>query len=172
MTTPYLPLSENLFGIMSLFQYRPETAKPIRELAQILLRGESTLTELERELIGTYVSKLNECNYCYNSHKSICCTLGSSSEMVEDIMKDTYGSPISDKMKALLDIAKLVTLSGKNVRPEHISLAKEYGATDREIHDTVLIAALFCMCNRYVDGLATNCPSSYELPPGMSMDYL
>jgi hypothetical protein len=36
------------------------------------------------------------------------------------------------------------------------------GATDLEIHDTVLIAAAFCMYNRYVDGLATSAPRDPE----------
>jgi hypothetical protein len=44
------------------------------------------------------------------------------------------------------------------VKPEQIEKAKSFGATDIEIHDTVLIAAAFCMFNRYVDGLGTWAP--------------
>ena len=62
-------------------------------------------------------------------------------------------------MKALLAIAAFVQENGKKVTPESIDRAKNVGATDREIHDTVLIAALFCLYNKYVDGLATVTPT-------------
>ena len=65
-------------------------------------------------------------------------------------------------MKTLLIIAKQTQQSGKNVRPAHIERAKQAGATDLEIHDTVLIAALFCLYNRYVDGLGTDAPQDRE----------
>jgi hypothetical protein len=61
-------------------------------------------------------------------------------------------------MKALLEIASLTRISGKSVTEESIEKAKGAGATDIEIHDTVLIAALFCLYNRYVDGMATSLP--------------
>ena len=61
-------------------------------------------------------------------------------------------------MKALLVIAGNVAESGKRVTEADIARARQHGATDLEIHDTVLIAAAFCMFNRYVDGLATWAP--------------
>ena len=64
----------------------------------------------------------------------------------------------SAKLKALLAIAGKVQQGGKNVLPADIDRARQEGATDREIHDAVLIAAAFCMYNRYVDGLATWAP--------------
>ncbi len=73
---------------------------------------------------------------------------------------------VSDKLKALLSIAASVQKGGKFVTSEQIEAAKELGATDKDIHDTVLIAAAFCMFNRYVDGLASDTPtdlSSYPL---------
>jgi alkylhydroperoxidase/carboxymuconolactone decarboxylase family protein YurZ len=65
-------------------------------------------------------------------------------------------------MKALLAIAGKVQLGGKHVTPEDVERARACGATDMEIHDTVLIAAFFCLCNRYVDGLATSMPQDPE----------
>ena len=62
-------------------------------------------------------------------------------------------------MKALLNIAGKVQVSGKEVSSEDIAEARKSNATDREIHDTVLIAATFSMFNRYVDGLATLTPT-------------
>ena len=67
---------------------------------------------------------------------------------------------VSEKMKALLQIAAKVQIGGKEVKPEHIEAAKNAGASDEDIHDAVLIASAFCMYNRYVDGLGTNLPDS------------
>ena len=123
----------------------------------------STLTRGERELIATYVSHLNDCFFCQNAHGGIAQHyLQCDMQFVDDIKKDYEAMPISNKIKALLSIAASVQKGGKNVTPEQVEIAKTQGATDKEIHDTVLIAALFCMCNRYVDGLGTSAPQDRQ----------
>ncbi len=155
---PYIPLEDHLPGITGLLEYRKETAAPIRELTQILLRGPSTLSEAERELIATVVSSGNECRFCTNAHTAAADLLSGESQTTTSVKTDINSADISEKMKCLLRIAALVRESGKAVTAEAIAAAKKEGATDLEIHDTVLIAALFCLYNRYVDGLATVTP--------------
>jgi len=155
---PYIPLEEHLPGITGLLEYRKDTAAPIRELTQFLLRGPSTLTEGERELIATIVSHRNECNFCTAAHTAAADILLEEEETSAKVKQDIATAPVSEKMKALLTIASLTRESGKRVTAEVIDKAKAAGATDVEIHDTVLIAALFCLYNRYVDGLATALP--------------
>jgi uncharacterized peroxidase-related enzyme len=140
--------------------FRPETAKPMNELAEILLRSENSLTRGERELIATYVSYLNDCFFCQNAHGGIAqhylqCDL----DFIQKVKGDMDSADISDKLKALLSVAASVQKGGRYVTPEQIELAKKRGATELEIHDTVLIAAAFCMFNRYVDGLGTSAPA-------------
>lgn len=77
---------------------------------------------------------------------------------VTSIAEDIEDSLLPDKMKALLKLAKAVTASGNNVTKVDIELAKNSGATDTEIHDAILIASMFCMYNRYVDGLGAFTP--------------
>ena len=156
----YIDLPEGVPGIRSLALFRPETGQHLYELAQVLLRGESPLSEAERELIATYVSHRNNCGFCRNSHAAAArCLYGDEKELVDEVLKDMPGSAISDKMKTLLHIAGNVQVLGKEVSSNDIAAARSFGATDREIHDTVLIAATFCMFNRYVDGLATLTPT-------------
>jgi uncharacterized peroxidase-related enzyme len=153
---PHIDLPEGLPGITSGFAFRPETAKPMRELAHVLLHGPSTLTGGERELIATYVSSENDCYFCQTSHGAAAAAhLGKDAALVDQVKRDFLKSPISDKLKALLVIAGQVQQGGKKVTLESVAKARQQGATDLEIHDTVLIAAAFCMYNRYVDGLAT-----------------
>ncbi len=156
---PYIPLNDKLPGITGLLDYRKDTALPIRELTQILLRGESTLTEGERELIATVVSYGNECAFCTAAHTAVADILLDDTNIVEKVKHDPDHAPISDKMKVLLKIAGAVQKNGKLVTPAMVAEAKAQGATDRELHDTVLIAALFSLYNRYVDGLASVTPT-------------
>jgi uncharacterized peroxidase-related enzyme len=156
---PHIPLEAHLPGITGLLEYRKDSAQPIRELTQFLLRGPSTLSEGERELIATVVSNGNNCTFCTTAHTAAADLLLGETETTQKIKEDIATAPVTPKMKALLAIAALVRESGKSVTPEAIARAKQEGATDIEIHDTVLIAALFCLYNRYVDGLATALPA-------------
>jgi uncharacterized peroxidase-related enzyme len=165
---PYVPLEEHLPGITCLLEYQKDAAQPIRELTQILLRGPSTLTEGERELIATIVSHHNQCKFCTSAHTAAADLLLGDCETAENVKQNIETAPVSDKMKALLAIALQVQKSGKNVTPEAIDRARQAGATDIEIHDTVLIAALFCLYNRYVDGLATVTPADPDFYIGLA----
>lgn len=156
---PHIELDPILPGIRSLFAFRPETAKPLSELAHILLHDESSLSRAERELIATHVSYRNDCFYCQTAHGAIAShQLGGDDSLVNRVKQDPENAPISDKLKCLMRIAGTVQKGGKNVTEADIQAARAEGATDLEIHDTVLIAAAFCMYNRYVDGLATWAP--------------
>lgn len=157
---PYIPVEAHLPGITGLLEYRKDSAKPIRELTQFLLRGPSTLTEGERELIATVVSNGNECQFCTTAHSAAADLLLGDNTTTAKVKENISEAPVNEKMKALLTIATMVRESGKSVTTEAIAKAKAEGATDIEIHDTVLIAALFCLYNRYVDGLATALPAS------------
>ena len=155
---PYIPLDSHLPGITGLLEFRKDSGQPIRELTQILMRGTSTLTEGERELIASVVSNGNQCTFCSTAHTAAADLLIGNHETSQKVKQDIATAPVNEKMKALLTIASLTRESGKRVTAGVIDKAKSAGATDIEIHDTVLIAALFCLYNRYVDGLATSLP--------------
>ena len=166
---PHIDLGNDQPGIRSLFYFRPETAEPLCALVEVLLRGPSTLERWERELIATHVSGLNECRYCTNTHGAYACAQAPA-EVKLDLVRteniavpgrvggDILAAPISDKLRALIAVAGAVQQTGQAVTPELVEAARAQGATDLEVHDTVLIAAAFCMFNRYVDGLATVAP--------------
>ena len=155
---PHISLPD-LPGIRGPMAFRPETAKPLNDLVDVLLRGPSTLTPGERELIATCVSARNDCQYCQTIHGAIAAHhLGGAEDLVVAVKTDPAGAAISEKLKALLVMAGKTAESGSLVTAADVDVARQRGATDLEIHDTVLIAAVFCMCNRYVDGLATWAP--------------
>jgi len=163
-----LPIAKELGrefpGILGPMTFRPETAAPINDLVNVLLRGESTLSRGERELIATHVSWRNDCFFCQTIHGAVAAAqLGHDESLVQKVKTDWATAEISPKLKALLQIAGKVQLGGKHVTAEDVATARDLGATDLEIHDTVLIAAVFCMCNRYVDGLDTWAPRDPDI---------
>ena len=161
---PHISLGNDLPGIIGLLSYRPETGRPLSSLADVLLHSpDNTLSPGERELIAAHVSTRNECDFCAYSHSAFAAAqLPEGIELVDQARVDPQNAPVSAKLRALLRIAGQVQVSGKAVTEADVAAAREAGATDIEIHDTVLIAAAFCMYNRYVDGLATITPQDRD----------
>lgn len=164
---PYIKTPDDVPGIRGLMNFRPDAALALNQLVQVLLVDDASMSRSERELIASFVSNKNECTFCMRTHGAIAAHLpGCDDEKVKAVWSDYNTAPISDKMRALLKIADKVRINGKQVTLDDINNARDYGATDMDIHDTVLIAAAFCMFNRYVDGLGAttpNDPASYEL---------
>ena len=155
----HITLPEGAPGIIGPMAAYPETEKHLNGLAEALLRGPSSLTPAEREVIATFVSARNECYFCANSHAATARhLLGPDAGIVDLVQNDDPDAPVSPKLKALLAIARKVREGGRRVTEEDVARARAAGADDKAIHDTVLTAAAFCMFNRYVDGLATWAP--------------
>lgn len=160
----HIHLTEQLPGIRSLMAFRPETAAPLNALAEVLLRSNEGLTMGERELIAAFVSSRNNCFFCKSIHGAVAqYYFPENPDLVQQVQEDVATAPVSPKMKSLLNLAECVQLGGKFVTPYIVEAARKQGATDLEIHDTVLIAAAFCMFNRYVDGLNTFAPNDPDM---------
>ena len=159
----YIKTGVNQPGIVELLFYKGSTGKALSNLAHTLMHGPSSLSPGQREMIASYVSQLNDCEYCQHSHAA---SANSHFEDGGDTMNCVFSNietaPISQKMKRLLDIASKVSRSGRSVTSMDVKYAKEAGASDEDIHDAVLIASAFCMYNRYVDGLGTSKPQSFD----------
>ena len=156
---PHITVDDTVPGIRALLAFRPQTAGPLAALANALLHAPNSLSPGERELIAAYVSALNACTFCWRSHAAIAACHLQDDALVDAAVADPESAPLSDKMKALLALAERVQQGGRSVTDADIARARTHGATDIEIHDTVLIAAAFCMFNRYVDGLGARTPA-------------
>ena len=167
----HISLPDGVPGIVGPLMQYPETGQPLSALAQALLRGPSSLTPAEREVIATYVSSQNGCVFCMSSHGAAArALLGPDAGIVDEVKTGFEQATISEKLKALLVIAGKVQQGGRRVSEVDVARARAAGADDKAVHDTVLVAAAFCMYNRYVDGLATLIPdpAAYE-PMGVGL---
>lgn len=169
---PHITLPEGLPGIVGPMVAYPETEKHLNGLADTLLRGMSSLTPGERETIAAYVSAGNQCSFCTLLHASTARHLmGEDRAVVDEVLSSGAEAPVlSEKLRALLEIAGKVRVDGRLVTAEDVARARAAGADDKAIHDTVLIAAAFCMYTRYVDGLATWAPQEPEMYDEMAAE--
>jgi uncharacterized peroxidase-related enzyme len=156
---PHISVPEELPGIMGLLAFKPETAATVTAFTQQLLRGPSSLSPGEREMIAAAVSHRNECRFCTMSHTAAAEQVTGDRGLVAAAVRDPASAPVGEKMRALLAIAAKVQRSGLDVAAEDVAAARAAGASDEDLHDTVLVAAAFCMFNRYVDGLAATTPA-------------
>ncbi|WP_445282500.1 carboxymuconolactone decarboxylase family protein [Streptomyces sp. DSM 118148] len=157
---PHIHLDSDLPGIRGLMSDRPDTAAPLNALADLILRGPSPLTRGERELIASHVSERNATRFCADTHGAAAAAqLDGGAAVVEAVRHDLDTAPVTPLLRALLRIAAEVQQQAAPVSDEAVAAARAVGATDTHLHDTVLIAAAFCMYNRYVSGLATTLPT-------------
>ncbi len=157
---PYIDVDPKLPGIRALMDYKPASGSVLSQLAQQLLRGDSPLTTAERELIAVRVSRRNECHFCERSHAAAARALldGDDAGVVASVAQGDFDAHMDERMQALLHIADLVAERGDRVGQEDVDRAIAAGATQEAVHDAVLVAAAFCMYNRYVDGLGAMTP--------------
>lgn len=156
---PYIPIINNTPGIVGLLDTYTDTGKVLRNLADILLnKNSNAFIKAERETVASYVSFLNNCNFCYKSHSSIADCLwkrkGQTKEYIDKIetLEETMSS---SKIETLLYIAKKLHACPQGVKQEDIDLLFTFNFTPDDINDLILIISSFCMFNRYVDGLGT-----------------
>lgn len=174
----YIELGRPLPGMAGLLSSYPVTGSALGQLAEAVLTRDDGLSRAERELIGAFVSAGNGCTYCRSVHGAVACAhlesggpVGLGSVVVAQVVDRGMGADpaslddvegLAPRLRHLLELADQVRRGGNQVRPATVQAARAAGATDPEIHDAVLVAAMFCLFNRYVDGLGTALPDDTD----------
>src|SRR5262245_30306521 len=148
-------------GLLQIFQAFREAARPLLKYHEVLLRGDSPLTTGERELIAAYVSGLNDCNYCRAVHSQTAVALGIQVDTISEILSGTGLERVDQRMRAVLDFVRKLTLSPGEMRRGDVDAIFAAGWDDRALHDAVAICALFNLMNRLVNGLGVEAPEAY-----------
>ncbi|MGP3919824.1 carboxymuconolactone decarboxylase family protein [Nonomuraea sp. 10N515B] len=157
----YLPsLAENA-TLLDVFRAYPDTARPLLDYHQALMRGPSPLEVAERELIAAYVSALNACGYCHGIHSKVAESFGVGQDTLAAALDDLETAPVAEKMRPVLRYARKLTLTPSRITPEDASAVLEAGWAERALHDVVAVCALFNFANRFVDGLGVTAGPDY-----------
>ena len=149
-------------GLLQIFQAFPESARPLLQYQEVLLRGDSPFTVSERELIAAYVSGLNKCNYCCAIHSQIAVALGIPSDTMDRMFTNPADVEVELRMRPVLAFVRKLTSSPAEITAADIDAIFAAGWNDRALHDAVAICGLFNLLNRLVNGLGVKVPDMHK----------
>lgn len=153
-------------ALLEVFRAFPSTSKPLLEFHEALLRGESSLTVAERELIAAYVSGLNVCSYCHGVHTATAEAFGVDENLLESLLHDVDSAPVDEKMKPVLRYAQKLTLTPSRMTPADADAIYAVGWDEQALHDAVAVCGLFNLMNRLVEGLGIEAAAGYHQESG------
>ena len=140
----------------------PAIYGPWTETCQQILRDSpSNLTAAERELIGTFVSRLNDCDYCYTTHNAVSTEFGYAAGLVDDLKADIDTAGVDEKLRPLLRYVRKLTLDQHKMVQADADAVYAAGWTEDDLHIAIGITALFNFMNRFVHGLGIEADLEY-----------
>lgn len=147
--------------LLDVFRANPDTAVPLLDYHEALMRGPSPLSIAERELIAAYVSGLNACNYCYDVHRVTAEQFGIDEATLTSLLADLSTAQIDDRMRPLLSYVGKLTRDPSKASPADARAVLNAGWDERALHDAVSVCALFNFMNRFVSGLGITGDADY-----------
>ena len=158
---PYLPSLPENAALVDVFRAYPDTAGPLIDYHEVLLRGPSPLSVAERELIAAYVSGVNSCGYCHGVHTATAAAFGIPEQTLTALLTDIDTSPVDERLKPLLHYVGKLTRTPSRMTEADAAAVFAAGWDDRALHDAVSVCALFNFMNRLVDGLGISAGPDY-----------
>jgi uncharacterized peroxidase-related enzyme len=153
---PFVDFLDDASIMRDIVLSRPDRLAAYLALNEDIMRGESPLTAGERELIGAYVSALNDCSFCFGAHAATAAQFGIDRALFESLLDDVDASPVAGKLKPILHFVKKLTENPSRMVQADADAVYAAGWDSRALSDAILVCGLFCMANRMVDGHGLN----------------
>jgi uncharacterized peroxidase-related enzyme len=136
-------------GILKCFSSSPELLRKVMDLSSILLFSEGCLGRQRKEMIATYVSALNSCPYCLDSHGFFLRIHGAPNEVVSTLLAgDLHCDALDVSERALLEFVRKVNAEAFKITPEDVLHLSIFGWSNDQIAEAVHIASSFAFFNR------------------------
>jgi uncharacterized peroxidase-related enzyme len=155
---PSLPPGATLLDVFKAF---PETSKPLIEFHEVLMRGPSPFSEMEREFIAAFVSRLNHCAYCHGVHTATAERLGAAPGLAARLADHIELEDASEKLRPVLQYARKLTREPSSITTADANAIRAAGWNETAIYHTVAVTALFNFMNRLVEGLGIELNPAY-----------
>ena len=152
--------------LLDVFRAHPETARPLMEFHELIMRRPSAFTDGERELIAAYVSGVNACGYCHGVHTRTAEAFGVAPGVLESALADLDGSPVEEKLRPVLRYVGKLTATPAKITQSDADAVFAAGWDEQALYDAVLVCALFNFMNRMVDGLGITADEHYFAKSG------
>ncbi len=130
----------------------PEGFGAFFEYHDAILRGPSPLTVAERELIAAYVSGLNQCQFCFDTHRTFAEAHGIEPEIFDHLVADPAAAGLEERLLPLLAYARKLTLEPANLTDGDAAAVYAAGWNEKALFHTVAATGLFNMMTRLVAG--------------------
>jgi uncharacterized peroxidase-related enzyme len=139
-------------GILTCFATHPPLLEHMLGLAQSMLFTDGALDRANKEMLATFVSSRNRCEYCADSHgHSLRMSGGSTGMLAAAITCDVHSELIDSAQSALLVFVQKVTDDSQSITPVDIQALRTAGWSDLQIAEAIHLAALFACFNRVVN---------------------
>jgi uncharacterized peroxidase-related enzyme len=135
-------------NVLRVWALRPEHMLRWRKYMDELLKGESGLSEAQREMIGVVVSSVNRCHYCMTSHSGVLRGLTGDPILVDTLLANYRHARLEPKERAMLDFAVKLTEEAHRCTEADIDVLRAAGWSDEDVMDIAEVAAMFNLTNR------------------------
>lgn len=163
-------LPENA-AVFDVFAAYPDMFGPIADFSQQVFRGPGPLPPRDRELIFSYISQLNACEYCFGGHSQTSVLLGARKEVFDQLRIGIETASVDEKLKPLLRYAKKLTEAPARITPADAEACYAAGWGDDALMQTVAVACLANFMNRLVEGCGVHAdPSKFALRAKMAVE--
>jgi len=154
-------------SVAAVMRRYPGQAMPMMQFSEQLLRtGECDFTHEERELIGAFASGVNNCTYCYNTHKATAEAFGVEEGLLDSMVSDLETAAVDEKMKPVLRYVRKLTETPSRMVQADADAVFDAGWDENCFHYAVMICAMFNMMNRIMDGYGVTNTAEFRLERG------
>ena len=157
-------------SVAAVMRRYPQMAMPMMEFSESILRtGECAFSHEQRELIAAFASGLNNCTYCYNTHKATAEAVGVEEGLLDSMVDDLDGADIDEKMKPVLRFVRKLTLTPSKMTQADADAIFDAGWDEDCFHYADMICAMFNMMNRIMDGYGVKNTAEFRLDRGRKL---
>lgn len=154
-------------SVAAVMRRYPGQAMPMMQFSEHILRtGECAFSHEERELIGAFASGVNNCTYCYNTHKATAEAFGVDEGLLDSMVSDLETADVDEKLKPVLRYVQKLTKTPSMMVQADADAIFDAGWDEDCFHYAVMICAMFNMMNRIMDGYGVRNTAEFRLERG------
>ncbi len=150
--------------VLKVIKYRPGfLGDRLKNVTHEAMRGSSSWSVADRELMAAFISKLNACEYCIGAHSAVSARAYGDGAKVEAVLADLDRAVIEEPLRATLSMLRKVTL-GQSVGVDDMRALIAAGVSPAQIRDALAVAFAFNTMNRLADafGFVVPGPEAFE----------
>ena len=153
----YFKLCEDKLGmvpnVLKAYAFNETKLNAFTNMYNDLMLGESSISQLEREMIAVVVSSINRCYYCLVAHGNSVRKLSNNPELGEQMAINYRLADLKPNQRAMMDFVVKMTEESYKIEEQDRQVLRDNGYSDHDIWDIASIASFFNMSNRMASAI-------------------